>query len=245
MSILGEPFKHDLFVSYSHGDFDGSGESNLKKWSQAFARELETELRQNRRFRELKIFLDQDHRPGQGVDPMTALTDQLKADIGAAGLIVVLMSPDYLASKWCADERDWWVECQEEHGLGLDGRIAIARIWPTEEPWPKAFVDERGEPLVGFTFYDLKRAASHPWPHGWPDPTDAKGAFRTALLEMVGRMWQSLKAVHEQLEEQRRRNAEADRLAAKAGQVLYLHGRKAHAEPWGHARRTLKKQGSS
>ena len=23
--FLGKPFKHDLFVSYSHGDFDGSG----------------------------------------------------------------------------------------------------------------------------------------------------------------------------------------------------------------------------
>ena len=30
MSFLGEPFKHDLFVSYSHGEFEGSGESNLK-----------------------------------------------------------------------------------------------------------------------------------------------------------------------------------------------------------------------
>jgi hypothetical protein len=42
--FLGEPFQHDLFVSYSHGDFDGSGQSNLKTWSQAFGRELEMEL---------------------------------------------------------------------------------------------------------------------------------------------------------------------------------------------------------
>ena len=85
MSFLGEPFKHDLFVSYSHGDFDGSGKSNLKTWSQAFVRELEGELRQHPKFRELKIFLDQHHRPDQGLDPMEALTEQLRDEIGAAG----------------------------------------------------------------------------------------------------------------------------------------------------------------
>ena len=40
MSYVGEPFRHDLFVSYSHGD-DGSGGAYLKPWSAAFAHELE------------------------------------------------------------------------------------------------------------------------------------------------------------------------------------------------------------
>jgi hypothetical protein len=112
MSFLGEPFKHDLFVSYSHGDFDGSGKSNLKTWSQAFARELEAELRQKIEFNGLMIFLDQHDRPDQAVDPMEALTEQLRTEIGATGLLTVLMSPHYLRSKWCGDERDWWLECQ-------------------------------------------------------------------------------------------------------------------------------------
>ena len=118
---------------------------------------------------------------------MVALTDKLRSEIGAAGLLTVLMSPHYLRSKWCSDERDWWVECQARHGLVSDGRIAIARIWPTEEAWPKAFLDERGHPLIGFTFYDPHRAETRPQPHDWPDPTGAKGPFREALLDMVGR----------------------------------------------------------
>jgi MTH538 TIR-like domain (DUF1863) len=245
MSFLGEPFNHDLFVSYSHGDFDGSGESNLKKWSQAFVRELERELRQHPKFGELKIFLDQNHRPDQGLDPLKALTPKLREEIRAAGLLTVLMSPHYLRSKWCDDERDWWVECQAKHGLAMDGRIAIARIWPTdttEEPWPDAFVDERGEPLVGFPFYDPEKASFHPWPHEWPDPTGAKGAFRETLLQMVGRIWQALKTVQEQLEGRRQCKAEAERLAAEAGQVIYLHGRKAHARVWGRTRQVLTKR---
>jgi hypothetical protein len=243
MCFLGEPFKHDLFVSYSHGDLDGSGKSNLKTWSQAFARELEAELRQNVKFPDLKIFLDQHHRPGQAVDPMEALTEQLRADIGAAGLLIVLMTPQYLRSNWCGDERNWWVECQAKHGLALNGRIAIARIWPTEDPWPEAFVDQRGEPLVGFTFFDLKRIETRPQPYEWPDPTGAKGPFREALLDMVGRIWQHLAAVKEQLTERARRRAEAERLSAATGRVIYLHARQTHAEVWERAGDALVQRG--
>ncbi len=241
--FLGEPFQHDLFVSYSHGDFDGSGHSNLKTWSQAFARELEGELRQDPRFRELRIFFDQHHRPDQSLDPLEGLTPQLKDDIGAAGLLIILMSPHYLLSKWCADERDWWLASQPRHELATDGRIVIARIWPTgEEPWPPALADARGHPLVGFTFYDLKNAASHPWPYEWPDPTGARGPFRKALQDTVARIWQRLKSVKEQVEEQRRRRAEADRLTAASGQIIYLHGRTIHAAAWHRARLVLKER---
>ena len=235
MSFLGEPFKHDLFVSYSHGAFDESGETNLKRWSQAFARELEGELREDPKFRGIKLFLDQHHRPDQGLDPMEGLTEQLQNEISASGLLTVLMSPHYLLSKWCAEERNWWVQCQEQHGLATEGRIVVTRIWPTEDSWPSPLVDKHGEPLIGFTFYTDIR----PQPHEWPDPTGAKGPFRDELLKMVGRIWQHLAAVKEQLEERRQRKAEAERLAAKAGQVVYLHGRKAHATPWGRFRQEL------
>jgi hypothetical protein len=168
MSFLGEPFQHDLFVSYSHGELDGSDRSNLEAWSQAFARELERELRSHPKFGQLKIFLDQQYRPDQGFDPSGPLTTQLRKDIQAAGILVVLMSPQYLRSKWCSQELDWWVRGQERTGFSIDGRIAVARIWPTEEPWPEVLLDERGEALAGFTFYDFTRAVTRPFPYDWP-----------------------------------------------------------------------------
>jgi hypothetical protein len=240
MCFLGEPFRHDLFVSYSHGDFDGSGQSNLKKWSQAFVNELENDLKQHPKYEKLKIFLDQHHRPNQGVDPTEPLTQQLREDIGAAGLLAILMSPRYLLSEWCGHERDWWLGCQANHGLAINGRIVVARIWPTNDSWPPALLDEGGHPLVGFTFYDLAKAELRPQPYEWPDPTGAKGPFREALLDMVGRIWQRLASLKEQLEEQQRRKAEAERLIAGSGQVIYLHARQAHANAWHRARQALK-----
>ena len=77
VSYVGKPFEHDIFVSYSHGDADGTGDSKLKQWSQAFARELESELNTDPRLAgTIRIFLDQDHRPSQSIDPLSALTDE-------------------------------------------------------------------------------------------------------------------------------------------------------------------------
>jgi hypothetical protein len=122
MSYVGEPFKHDLFVSYSHGDFDRSGHSNLKKWSMAFVRELEGELSLHPNFREIKVFLDEHHRPDHGLDPMEPLTSELRQEILASGLLIPLISPHYFRSKWCDDELTAWVRGQQEQGLAVDGR---------------------------------------------------------------------------------------------------------------------------
>jgi hypothetical protein len=232
MSYVGAPFAHDLFVSYSHGD-DGSGGAYLQPWSAAFARELERELRADRKFRAtLSLFLDEDHRPGRGVDPMAPLTEQLRSQIGAAALLLVLMSPDYLASTWCADERDWWLARQSELGLPADERIAAVRIWPTEEAWPAALSDSRGEPLVGFAFHSAE-AGVPPRPLGWTDLPGPFGTeFRKALLDLVGRLYPKLEAMKARAGELRRAREEAARLTQDGGQLLYLHGRAEHAEAW-------------
>ena len=231
MSYVGEPFRHDLFVSYSHGD-DGSGGAYLKPWSAAFTHELERELRADRRFRtSLSVFRDQDHRPEQSLDPMAPLTAQLQEQIAGAALLVVLMSPDYLASKWCADERDWWLERQVALGLPHEERIAVVRIWPTDTPWPAALCDARGEPLVGFGFYPP--AGVPPRPLGWTDLPGAFGSeFRRALLDMVGRLYPKLEAMRARAEDLRRQREEAERLVRDGGQTLYLHGRSDHAAAW-------------
>lgn len=231
MCFVGDPFEHDLFVSYSHGD-DGTGEAFLQPWSAAFARELERELRADRKFRQkLCVFFDQNHRPHHGVDPMAPLTDQLRCEIGGAALLVVLMSPDYLASRWCTEEREWWCARQKELGLPIEERIAVVRIWPTEEAWPRALTDSLGHQLVGFLFHTQNGMAARPL--GWTDPPGQFGSdFRKALLDVVGRLCHKLDALKARLEERRRAEAEAAKLAEHGGQSIYLHGRADHAQDW-------------
>jgi hypothetical protein len=231
MAYVGSPLIFDIFISYSHGD-DGSGNAYLASWSAAFAKELERELRADRKFRqELQIFLDQSHRPGLGVDPLSPLTEQLRQQISDSALLLILMSPDYLASRWCADERDWWSARQRELGLPTEERIAVVKIWPTEEAWPPLLNDSRGFPLTGFPFY--AQADMPVRPLGWTEQPGPFGTeFRKALLGIVGRLYPKLDALKERLNDLRRAQTEAAKLGQKGGQSIYLHGRSDRAPAW-------------
>lgn len=245
MAYAGDTFVNDIFVSYSHGDVEGTGESRLKQWSQGFARELEAELRAQPRFgKDIRIFLDQHHRASQGVDPMSALTEQLRADIGGAALLIILMSPHYLRSQWCRDEREWWCETQRGLGLPADGRIAVARIWPTPEPWPDSLNDGRGQPLVGFCFYDRENAELRPQPFEWPEPnSQSRDPFRKELLTLVGWLGLKLDEMRRRLDERRSARDKTAKLAAATGQVVYLHGRAEYARAWERAAEALGQSG--
>ncbi|MGE3472085.1 MAG: toll/interleukin-1 receptor domain-containing protein, partial [Vicinamibacterales bacterium] len=230
---VGPPFSNDLFISYSHGGDDGTGQGFLQPWSARFARELDRELRVDPAFRDsLRIFLDSDSRPERGVDPMEPLTQQLRRQIEESAVLVVLMSPDYLKSTWCAVERDWWF-AKSAHGLPTDDRVAVVNIMPTEkEGWPAAFVDGQGAQVPGFRFF-AERGQGLSRPLGWPDMRGPSGAeFSEALLIVVGRLSLKLTAIRERLAQAAHERAAADRLALSGGQSIYLHGRPEERDEW-------------
>lgn len=232
MAYVGEPFVHDLFVSYSHGDVDGSGTSRLLRWSQAFARELESELKSLPELSgAVRLFLDQSQRPSQGVDPLEPLTSQIRTDIEASAMLMILMSPHYLGSKWCAREREWWCERQRTTASD-DGRIVVVRIWPTAEPWPSELLDSATEQLPGFWFYDRARPADQQRPFGWPEPTTTHEAFQEALVALAGRVSSKLGDVRTRLTQAKQELAARARLAAPDGQMVYLHGRAESTAAW-------------
>jgi hypothetical protein len=246
MAFVGSPYRHDIFVSYSHGDVQGDGRALLKQWSQGFVRELELELRAFFDLgAEIKIFLDQNQRPGQGVDPMAPLTAGLKSEVAASAILAVLMTPQYVGSHWCKQEREWWVEAQRDFGLPHHKRIAVARVWSTgETPWPEHLVDSDGHQYLGHTFFDASNADVRPQPYSWPNVDEnTMGPFRDALLDFVGRIRVRLLELKRELDQRREREAERVRLAAADGQVIYLHGRNAHAPVWERVHRELEDDG--
>jgi hypothetical protein len=236
LAFVGDPFVHDVFVSYSHGN------RLLKQWSQGFAHQLEAELRAYPQFEdEISVFLDDHHRPAQGIDPLSSLTAQLCMEIERSAVLMILMSPQYLSSHWCRDERNWWCDQQHSPGLPLEGRIAIARISPTREPWPERLTDEQGKELVGFYFYDRDQPER---PFAWPEPNDRSGdPFRVQLTKLASRIRMKLEDIKEKLDERRRAQAAASKLAAARGQSIYLHGRSEDATRWEDAAAQLRDGG--
>ncbi len=246
MSYIGGPFSHDVFVSYSHGDVNGTGQGALQAWSRAFAEELRKELQAMPNFGgALSVFLDESHRTGDGLDPMNALTEQLQKEIADSATVAVLLSPHYLGSTWCAQERDWWVKSQADRNLSPAERIALARIWPLpkETELPPLFVDSVGQPMLGFWFYDRDRADTRPQPYDWPapDPT-SKGPFREALLELVGRLKLKLEGFKAIVSQRELAQKNALKLAQEQP-VVYLHARASQAAEWDDANDKLSQRG--
>jgi hypothetical protein len=243
MSFVGDPFDLDIFVSYSHGDIQGNGQSPLKQWSQSFVRELQIEL-QVEINAATKLFLDENPRPGQGVDRMAPLSGDLKDKISGAAILTVLMTPQYLGSYWCRQERDWWIESQRRHGIPHENRIAVARVLPTvHTDWPPVLTDGAGNRYVGVHFFDrsLETGAR---PYGWPQVNGATGGlFRDAVVTFAGLIQTRLREIRKELELRRQREEEVARLRAGSGQAIYLHGRESQQEAWERARRELVESG--
>ena len=235
MTSSAPEFQYDAFISYAHGDVDRSGESLLKTWSLAVARELEAELRTTPEWHNCSVFIDGSARPAHGLDSSDPLTQQLRNATTSSALLVILMSPHYLASDWCAQERSWWLErAQTEVLPEVGSRIIVARIWPTrdDKPWPRELCDEAGHPPLGVWLHPRPANVLTTRPFGWPDPTGRGGDFREGLVELSGQIVVRLEKLGEALRRRRQAATDAAKLNAKGGQAIYLHARMRDKVRW-------------
>ena len=231
MCVLGKPFEHDLFVSYSHGAFKGQHDSDLKLWSQKFAEDLRAELAGTPEFEEISVFLDESDRSDESVDRTADLPEHLQARVHASALLTVLMTPHYLRSEWCRQEREWWCAKHHPDTLGAGSRIFVCRVRPTgEAPWPPEL-----PAAVGYHCYDQNKEPDKARPFTWRGSTRDLDDYNDLLVDLAGDMMQRLRAIRAALEQRRQREAAAARLAADGGQVIYLHARETHAEAWQRA----------
>jgi hypothetical protein len=219
MSYVGGPFTQDLFVSYSHGS-DADGKPFLADWSSAFAKALDTELRYKQPFRDaLRMFLDLDHRPDRGVDPTLPLTEQLRAQISNAAMLLVLMSPDYLRSNWCKDEREWWQQSQTGHALAHDdGRMVIVHTARCDD------LPDQFKALTGIPFHADIEGENRPL--GWIEFPGPYGQdFRRGILRIVTSIKVALERTKADLDARNVAKADVAKLAQESGQTIYLHAR--------------------
>jgi hypothetical protein len=190
MAYLEPYFEYDVFVSYSHGDPNSAGDSPLKRWTSALIRELKAEVQSvDTEFDQLNVWLDAQ------IDPTNSLTDELRGKVKSSGILMIIMSPRYLASSWCKDELEWFRE-QIRNRSNDQGRVFVVRALATNEnDWPDFLRDERGNSLVGFRFHD----PSSKMPYGWRE-------IRENSEEYVRQLWTLQTALTKRLRELRKRH---------------------------------------
>jgi hypothetical protein len=239
--FVGDPFSLDIFVSYSHGDVDGSGDSKLKQWSRAFWRELEREMPLHER--NVKVFFDQSTR--LGVPRFVDLDPQLQQALRGSALFLVLMSKFQAASEYCQKERDWWVEGQKAQGFDIRNRVAPIVIWGQlpegAKSWDEFIKGQGYGNPVGVYLFDRADPDTFPQPFGWPGTDDRinDARFDKELPVIIAELRNRLREFRHFVAQ--RRAAEESNASKWSGgkPSIYLHGQADDAANWNRAYRML------
>lgn len=238
MSFVGNPFKHDIFVSYSHGAFDSNHDPDLKQWSNKFVNDLRNELVGTAEFEDLSLYLDESNRSDESIDRTANLSEHLMQSVRVSALLTVLMTPHYLRSNWCRQEREWWHEVQESDTVPTKGRVFICRVRPTDDAsWPSDL------PMAaGYHCYDQNKEPDRARPYTWRGSSRDLDEYNEILIDLAGDIMQQLRSIKDITERQRRHDEEAARLTA-SGQVIYLHARQEQEKIWEKTATTLVNRG--
>jgi hypothetical protein len=246
MSFVGEPYLSDVFISYSHGNVSGEGGGNFKRWSRSFWRELRTELRDHPDLTGVQIFFDESNRQNEGVEPFLPFGESLEEQAAQAAIFLPLISPHYLASKWCLQELAWWRAAQETAHSDTRGRLAPVFIWgmpPTgARDWPSAVERIQLSQLIGIEFYSRDNVLEQPQPFGWPgseEPIEDR-QFKQALIKLVGKIRRHLLDFRAVVQERQPAPAKSD---DGVKPTIYLHGRTDAPQFWETAADALEHAG--
>jgi TIR domain len=171
-------YDHDIFVSYAH-------EEQLGEWTLSLREELKRALN-------LILLLKP---PGKVVDiwideilrKNLPLSDELKSRIEGSALLLIVMSPFYLGSKWCGKEVAWFAEAARSR-IAPNARIFVVQAFRTElDRWPEPL-----RQLPGYLFFGRHPRADLELPLGLIGDADDKALFKAALYNLAGQIKQQI-----------------------------------------------------
>jgi hypothetical protein len=121
----------DIFISYAHHDNE-----THDAWVHAFHDRLAADFR-SRSGKKLNLFLDRE-----GLNPGAALSERLTGALNGSAILIPILSPAYLSSRWCRREFLHFME-QAGERLIVDGnsRIVPVQLMPYDRYEPDAESD--------------------------------------------------------------------------------------------------------
>jgi len=151
---------HDVFVSYAHLDNDGPKGRANQGWVDLFVELLAAQVRRRLGSKSVDFWTDREHA---GNHP---LTPSLLTAVRGSALLLVVMSPSYLNSTWCARERNSFLELARDRVA--DGRVFIVDFLDVRlELRPREFGD-----LTGFPFWVFDTVAGATRTLGESNPSE-------------------------------------------------------------------------
>jgi hypothetical protein len=220
-------YTHDIFVSYAHGPeaqnrYHGERDNLLTGWTRRFVDDLtaqiDVSLSQVEFGGQAAFFMDGDLN-GSG-----SLTANIKAAVQKSALLLVVMSPLYLRSKWCTDEIDWFLAAGKEDNPELHrfNRIFVTRAFPTDHRlWPNGLKDEIGKATYGHFFHQRNARPGEAVPFGWPLPDKQVREYWTQIVRLATEITSKLRRLKE-LEQKSLAGATATTIEPAIGRRVML-----------------------
>ena len=138
-----QDFEHHVFISYAH-------KNNLSpnKGEEGFVSKLHKALRiklDEVLYETASIWFDDELR---GND---SLKDTIARELKKTALLLTVLSPPYLTSKWCQEELKTFLQfAQESGGLQVEGKSRILKVVKIHVP-----LDKHPSELQGTTGYEF------------------------------------------------------------------------------------------
>jgi len=174
----------DVFVSYAVAENEipsGAPEG----WVSAFVRTLRQELGKTRLGKRVGVSIWWDEK---SLDRTEDIQQQLLGILPGVRVVVILLSPSYLESKWCRQEREAFLAAVRDRPLG-DKRLFVldlGRVTKDERP-------EELQPMLGFKFHDEEGVKfGHPYPNAkW----ESHSGFFKATLTLAAQIAERLEQI--------------------------------------------------
>jgi hypothetical protein len=170
-------YDHDVFVSYAH--LDNQGEL---AWVTNLVRHLETEASQRLGTKDLRIWIDHN------LDGNHPLTSEIMQAVRRSATVLLVVSPSYVKSEWCARERNAFLGVARD--CVSEGRVFIVRCREVDQQFqPPEFRD-----LMGFKFWTHDADAGGVMrPLGLPDKNEP--AYYSRILNLADKLSQKLNEI--------------------------------------------------
>ena len=165
-----------MFVSYAHADNEvPMGSSMAAGWVTAFAKNLNI----GPGVLQKRLFIDHQLKPGDdfGADLMTR--------VERSSVLVLLLSPNYVNSRWCGMEVERFVQA---HSADPDkpSSVFVIELWPYESLLIRPPVIERLRKRLFVSKFWFKPAdASAPSVAGYPSPLDGQPEGKTLYWRVL------------------------------------------------------------
>lgn len=133
-------YQHDVFVSYAH--IDNEPLAGDKGWVTTFVGHLKNVLDKGLGSRDTTIWMDRGLRHNE------PFAEQIEVALRSSATLIVIASPSYLQSEWCARERSSFLNAVRESAAAGARvfRVDLDKLGPSD--FPREFRE-----LLGYPFW--------------------------------------------------------------------------------------------